>query len=410
MNYKRLKGIAIFLSILLFIVILFIIFIFVKYSNSEVSAYNTNESNQIDTAINSNTEITKDSNSIEGSDNTIDLKELAASLNKIPDYSFYFELPVNGTTGYASIESNIRESNTTASEIIKKIQPGTAFEILEENNNWFKINIDGTTGWISTKYCMVNLPDLIPSIIYDDTNAYSSLFKSSKIDIPNVTGKQLYNNKAYNKRFSKQEFMMPAIYDMAKKIMKAQETALEEGYSLKIYETYRPYEAQKTVADNLRSLMNSNEVVYKGINGGGWNEGWFIAQVLSNHQRGIAMDVSLVKINDYEVKETGKYKYMEITDYEEEDMPTQMHELSNKAISMRYAVDSNSKTAWKDVPLAKGMTDGAIRLRNYCVGAGLSPLCSEWWHFNDLDARENIGNKYSSGRYFITKNYSSIPM
>ena len=132
---------------------------------------------------------------------------------------------------------------------------------------------------------MVNLPDLIPSIIYDDTNAYSSLFKSSEIDIPNITGKQLYNNKTYNERLSKEEFMMPVIYAMAKKIMKAQELALEDGYSLKIYETYRPYEAQKAVADNLRNLMNSNKTVYQGINGGGWNEGWFIAQVLSNHQK-----------------------------------------------------------------------------------------------------------------------------
>ena len=121
------------------------------------------------------------------------------------------------------------------------------------------------------------------------------------------------------------------------------------------------------------------------------------------------MDVSLVKINDYEIKKTGSYKYMAITDYTEEEMPTQMHELSNKAISLKYAVDSNSKTAWKDVPLANAMTNGAIRLRDYCVQSGLSPLCSEWWHFNDLDAREDIGNNYSTGRYYITKCCSSVP-
>ena len=142
---------------------------------------------------------------------------------------------------------------------------------------------------------MINLPDIIPSIIYDDTNGYSSIFRSSEIDIPNVTGKQLYDNKAYNKRLSKDEFMMPVMYEMAIKIMKAQELALKEGYSLKIYETYRPYKAQKNVSTNLSKLMNSNKTVYNGINGGGWNEGWFIAQVLSNHQKGIAMDVSLVK-------------------------------------------------------------------------------------------------------------------
>lgn len=406
MRYETLKRIAIFLTILVIIGILCVGFVYVT-TNHELAYNNSIQTNTI--AINESSNNIENVEKVSVSKNIINLKEYLESLNQIPDYGIYFELPIEGATGYASINSNIRKNPSDSAEILLKINAGTAFEIVEESGNWFKININNKVGWISNKYCMVNLPDIIPSIIYDDTNSYSSLFKSSEIDIPNITGKQLYNNKAYNKRLSKDEYMMPVIYAMAKKIMIAQKTALEDGYSLKIYETYRPFEAQKAVADNLRNLMNTNKTVYNGINGGGWNEGWFIAQVLSNHQRGIAMDVSLVKINDYEIKKTGSYKYMAITDYTEEEMPTQMHELSNKAISLKYAVDSNSKTAWKDVPLANAMTNGAIRLRDYCVQAGLSPLCSEWWHFNDLDAREDIGNNYSTGRYYITKCYSSVP-
>lgn len=406
MRYETLKRIAIFLTILVIIGILCVGFVYVT-TNHELAYNNSIQTNTI--AINESSNNIENVEKVSVSKNIINLKEYLESLNRIPDYGIYFELPIEGATGYASINSNIRKNPSDSAEILLKINAGTAFEIVEESGNWFKININNKVGWISNKYCMVNLPDIIPSIIYDDTNSYSSLFKSSEIDIPNITGKQLYNNKAYNKRLSKDEYMMPVIYAMAKKIMIAQKTALEDGYSLKIYETYRPFEAQKAVADNLRNLMNTNKTVYNGINGGGWNEGWFIAQVLSNHQRGIAMDVSLVKINDYEIKKTGSYKYMAITDYTEEEMPTQMHELSNKAISLKYAVDSNSKTAWKDVPLANAMTNGAIRLRDYCVQAGLSPLCSEWWHFNDLDAREDIGNNYSTGRYYITKCYSSVP-
>ena len=406
MRYETLKRIAIFLTILVIIGILCVGFVYVT-TNHELAYNNSIQTNTV--AINESSNNIENVEKVSVSKNIINLKEYLESLNRIPDYGIYFELPIEGATGYASINSNIRKNPSDSAEILLKINAGTAFEIVEESGNWFKININNKVGWISNKYCMVNLPDIIPSIIYDDTNSYSSLFKSSEIDIPNITGKQLYNNKAYNKRLSKDEYMMPVIYAMAKKIMIAQKTALEDGYSLKIYETYRPFEAQKAVADNLRNLMNTNKTVYNGINGGGWNEGWFIAQVLSNHQRGIAMDVSLVKINDYEIKKTGSYKYMAITDYTEEEMPTQMHELSNKAISLKYAVDSNSKTAWKDVPLANAMTNGAIRLRDYCVQAGLSPLCSEWWHFNDLDAREDIGNNYSTGRYYITKCYSSVP-
>ena len=48
---------------------------------------------------------------------------------------------------------------------------------------------------------------------------------------------------------------------------------------------------------SLKELKNSNEIVNSGINKNGWSEGWFISQGISNHQRGIAMDVSLVDIN-----------------------------------------------------------------------------------------------------------------
>ena len=411
MNYRKLKGVAIFLVCLIIIGLLSIIFLFLLTNQSNSYRYdfenvadNTNVNQEIGSQQQNN--VSNNSTDSNASGSLIDLNELDKTY--IPDYDFYFELPINGATGYASINSNIRASNSSESTIVKKINAGTGFKILEENGNWLKVDVNGTVGWISTLYCMVNLPDIIPSIVYDDTNSYSSLFKSSEIDIPNVTGKQLYNNKAYNERLEKNEYMMPVIYAMAKKIMKAQELALEEGYSLKIYETYRPYEAQVAVSTNLNKLMNENKTVYNGINGGGWNEGWFIAQVLSNHQRGIAMDVSLVKVNNYKVKTCGNYKYMSITDYTEEQMPTQMHELSNKAISMKYGVDSNSKTAWEDVPMASGMTDGAKRLRNYCVEAGLTPLCSEWWHFNDLDCAGDIDGQNPAGQFYIESCYSRV--
>lgn len=406
MQYRILKIIAIILSILVIIGIFSIIFVYKKNYVKDSQTNNFIIYNEIQLAEN----VTSEHKNTTKTENLLDLNEVAESQFKIiPEYNLQFELPLQGTTGYAAIEINIREKANSSSSILRKLSPGTGFEIIGESGNWIKIKNNNVTGWANKKYCMINLPDIIPSIIYDDTNSYSSLFKSSGVDIPNVTGKQLYNNKAYNKRLSKEEYMMPVMYEMAIKIMKAQELALEEGYSLKIYETYRPYKTQTTVSNNLRELMNSNKTVYNGINGNGWNEGWFIAQTLSNHQKGIAMDVSLVKINEYEIGETGKYKYMIITDYTEEKMPTKMHELSNKAISMNYPVDSNSKNAWKDVPLAKNMTNGAMKLRGYCVEADLTPLCSEWWHFNDLDARKNLGSNYSVGRYYITECYSNEP-
>ena len=410
MQHKALKIMIIILCVLVIGVISGIVYLCVLNHQMNVQTSNLNTNNQINTYDFSNQINQAISPNITITENMINLNEVAEEQSKIiPDYNLQFELPVEGATGYAAIELNIRKEANSSASLVKKLSPGAGFEITGKSGNWLKIKKGKITGWANKKYCMINLPDIIPSIIYDDTNGYSSIFRSSEIDIPNVTGKQLYDNKAYNKRLSKDEFMMPVMYEMAIKIMKAQELALKEGYSLKIYETYRPYKAQKNVSTNLSKLMNSNKTVYNGINGGGWNEGWFIAQVLSNHQKGIAMDVSLVKINEYDVGKTGNYKYMIITDYKEEKMPTKMHELSNKAISMIYGVDSNSKTAWKKVPVPKSMTEGAKRLRKYCVEADLTPLCSEWWHFNDLDARENLGSNYSTGRFYITECYSNVP-
>ena len=326
----------------------------------------------------------------------------------IPEYDFYFELPINGATGYASIDINLT-SKPNSSKVIKTLSAGQGFTIISEDEDWWQIKVDNTTGWVNTKYCMINLPDIIPSIIYDDTNSYKSLFRSSEISIPNITGKQLYNAYKYNKRLSKDEFLMPIIYSMAKKIMDAQTAALEDGYSLKIYETFRPYETQKAVCKNLRNLIYENETVYDGIYEGGWSEDWFISQSISNHQKGVAMDVSLVKVNETKIKTTGDYKYLTVTDYSECKMPTKMHELSDAAITFQYGVPASSKTEWKEVPLAETMTSDAKRLQKYCTSVGLTPLSSEWWHFNDLDTRSNIGENYSTGKYNISKCYSTVP-
>ena len=51
------------------------------------------------------------------------------------------------------------------------------------------------------------------------------------------------------------------------------------------------------------------------------------------------------------------------------------------------------------------MTEGARVLRTYCANAGLSPLASEWWHFNDLDAR-SATKSTGTGGFDIANNVS----
>ena len=52
-------------------------------------------------------------------------------------------------------------------------------------------------------------------------------------------------------------------------------------------------------------------------------------------------------------------------------------------------------------PPAPTMNAPALKLRQYCTDAGLSPLASEWWHFNDLEANAAIGSRYMTTAFQV---------
>ena len=104
-------------------------------------------------------------------------------------------------------------------------------------------------GWLENELCMINLPDVLPSIVYENPNAKASIFKTCGKDIEGITGQKLYDGLFYNQRLGRDEYLMPINYAMAKKVGAAQKNALKEGDCLKIIETFRPYEVQMLVKD-----------------------------------------------------------------------------------------------------------------------------------------------------------------
>lgn len=220
---------------------------------------------------------------------------------------------------------------------------------------------------------------------------------------------QFYDVWQYNERLGRTEFNMPIIFATAKKVMAAQQMALSEGYSLKIVETYRPMDTQNQVITNLDALANTNSEVLDGITGKPWNKSWFIAQSISNHQRGYAMDLTLVEVVETEICTSGDYAYVNVCDYADVQMPTPIHELSMASATFTKPVPSRDATAWQGKELAPSMNEVAIRLQNYCTSAGFTPLASEWWHFNDLDAMNSSAGSLSDGGYFLQPNLSVIP-
>ena len=264
-------------------------------------------------------------------------------------------------------------------------------------------------GWVLHQNCFINLPDVIPSIAYYDTNAFSSAFLSSGETIPNISGIQLYEAHSYNERLNNEEYIMPVLYSMSFKICTAQQAALAEGNTLILYEGFRPYEVQQKMVTNLKELAKEDSEVNKGISASPWGITWFIANSLSNHQRGVAIDVSLGEVLEEESCTTGDYIYRDVVSYSEYTMPTAMHELSAAAVAFQYPVSSKSDTEWREVPLSDSMNESAIFLQQYCTNAGLSPLASEWWHFNDLATLELIRNNGNMGNYYLSTIVSSVP-
>lgn len=356
-------------------------------------------------------DITKVEESVEAAVN-VQEKAPLEELKPIPTPEKYegdLELPINGATGYTSVNLNLKTSPNINSETTETLTAGTAFQIVKEEGNWWFIKYASSEGWVDSTYCFINLPDVIPSIVYDNTNTYSSKFVSSGKAIPGITGQALYGGKTFNERLGKEEFIVPVLYSMSKKISLAQKEALANGNTLVIYEGYRPYSVQKAVVGALTKEANVDIEVMAGINTAPWSTGWFIARNISNHQMGYAIDVTLAKVDSKEDVAIGEYLVTDVTDYTEYTMPTSIHELSLASITFTKPVPSSSPTAWKNAKLADTMNDPAITLQTYLTNAGLTPLASEWWHFNDLDAMNATKQKPSSGGYILTECLSVRP-
>lgn len=320
------------------------------------------------------------------------------------------ELPVSGASGYASVSLDVFAGPARDYSYIATLYPGQGFTIISESDLWWEIEFNQIRGWVAHSACLINLPDVIPSIVYYNTNVMASVMRSSGYDIPNVTGLALYDAFGYNARFDEDQYVVPVLYSMAKRICQAQHNALADGNTLIICEAFRPYEAQQRVFTNLSSLINNNSVVAAGVSRSPWSIGWFIAQGVSNHQIGYAIDTSLGRVLEQERLAVGHYCYLKTTAWADCVMPTPMHELSAAAAVFTQPVSSNSTTAWQSALLAGSMTDSAIALQNYCTSAGLTPLASEWWHFNDHASRLVVEPLGGNGAYVISEAYSIAPL
>ncbi|MCM1157389.1 MAG: D-alanyl-D-alanine carboxypeptidase family protein [Bacteroidales bacterium] len=241
---------------------------------------------------------------------------------------------------------------------ITRIKAGTVLTVLKHSSHRFYVEYRKKKGWISENHVFMNLVDYIPDIEYKQHLAKKrKLFNIRGKRIPGINGRAFYTSKGV--RRGEQCWLN---YLVAKKLYRAQRALRRDGYSIVLYDAYRP----QSVSEKLYRAVSASP--YAGEMGGPAAD--FIA-VRSAHNKGVAVDITLKEIK------TGK-------------------ELNMPSAIMTLGAESSEKS-WYGKNTEESRN--ARMLRRYMVNAGFDILKTEWWHFQD-------GNRFTG--IFAKEEYYNI--
>ncbi len=269
-------------------------------------------------------------------------------------------------------------SSPSGGKRVETAMVSTAYCVLEEVNDMFAVRINDQICYIDANSCMINLPEYLGGLCsYNITNSVYAIYAVHEFAIPQVTG---VVTEGYSDVCQEDgTYLVPLLYPVARRLLKAAKTALEQGYRLKIYDSFRPYVATRSIFDLTLLIMEDGlpDKTYTDIpktelelppprgGSGELTYGWlmtgtnyeidsFLAKTTSAHNLGIALDLTLEKAD------TG----------DQLEMQTAMHDLSHFSV-----VPENN--------------ENAELLGKIMHGAGFGGLISEWWHFQDNQARRD---------------------
>lgn len=238
------------------------------------------------------------------------------------------------------------------------ISSNQKFAVLREENGFFLVKGGERYLWIDTDEVLINIKDFIPSLDVRLSMARSpNQFNMGDQDIPGLT-----DTKYYTEKGSKNGTEAWLMYRVAKKLAKAQAKFLRDGYSIVVYDAYRPYSSTIKFKNSFKAFLNKQNKSFKNEWFGELGESWFLAQKASNHNYGIALDISLKNIKTGHILE----------------MPSKMHTLDKRS-AYYYWCDSKKQS-----------TKNALYLKKTMESEGFSYLKSEWWHFED-----KVSKKYA---------------
>ena len=238
-------------------------------------------------------------------------------------------VPIEGEPVYYCTATmlNCRAEPNTTCTILYQIVMGSQVNVLGRDGDFYLCRLPNSgiaycsVNYLSSEATYVDLPGAVDLRVFMPGAEFDLLFASPN----NITGEALY-------------LPVPLLEETtAEKLMQAYNIFREDGYTIKIYDAYRPKSAQYKLYD----IVQDSRFIANPYEGNSW------------HQRGRAVDISLVNLA------TG----------EELEMPTPMHTFSLDAARSSYK--SWSVEAQKNVDY---MTE-------VMTSVGFGTLETEWWHF-----------------------------
>ncbi len=365
------------------------------------------------------------------------LTPLTTSLDQGP-----FDVPLAGAMGCALADTG-------------SLQAGTPFTILGERGDSLRVLLaDSTQRDIPKTHALVNVPDVIPSMLCRNVNAEANRFRILGEPFIRegtvVTGTKLYDARGMNLRLGREEFFMPVSYHMAVRLNAAQKAAMSRGLSLVLYEGYRPAATQQLLSSCLMEMRSQRSDFRAATAYGHFNPAYYVNTAsggIGSHQKGSAVDISLATVQSTRELTIGGATVQVPLTYTEFSsgtvvtgeaaratgnptvelgnaicsvqvdrssptaMPTPITEtsfLSSTFEDIYSGFSTYSETQWKQLRPSLWWTRGAQTLQDLMVEAGLTPLASEWWHFNDIPAYRQVtdhGKDYSGLGSFTPVQY-----
>ncbi|MDL2220670.1 SH3 domain-containing protein [Eubacteriales bacterium OttesenSCG-928-N14] len=248
---------------------------------------------------------------------------------------------------------NVRATPSLDAEIVTRVTLGQKVESSQIEDGWYIITMypGMQTGYVRS--------DLL--VDYDETRTFYVKDRRDTVEVLNETTGEMEEKQShlvdvrkylpnieYHMIFATPEnFGGKVLYEYdacvlqkgtAEKLVKAQEMFAKDGYTIKIYDAYRP----SFVSGYLSGLVK--------------NERYVAAKGKSIHNRAAAVDMTLVDADGNEL-----------------EMPTPMHTL-NETANRNY----------------EGMSETARENMEYMASVmkkcGFITIQSEWWHFSDASA------------------------